>query len=77
MIGTNGSRPERAVVYAVLVPHVWAAGRGPSSADEGAQHAGAITAPAVGSVWQRGQCVVHGTGHGVFDTRIPGKTLIT
>ena len=75
MICTDGFRPERAMVYAVLVPHVWATGRRPPGSNQGAQHGHSITAPGVGAVWQRGECLVHGTRHRVFDPRLPGKTL--
>ena len=51
MICTDGSRPERAMVYAVLVPHVWATGRGPPGSNQGVQHEHSITAPSVGALW--------------------------
>ena len=51
MICTDVFRPERAMVYAVLVPHVWATGRGPPGPCQGAQHEHSIIAPGVGAVW--------------------------
>jgi hypothetical protein len=51
MICTDGFRPECAVVYAVLVPHVWATGRGPPGSNQGSQLEHSLTAPGVGAVW--------------------------
>jgi len=51
MICTDGFRPERAMVYAVLVPHVWATCRGPPGSNQGAQHEHPLTAPGLGAVW--------------------------
>ena len=50
MICADGFRPERAILYAVLVPHVWATGRGPPGSNQGAQHGHSITEPGVGAV---------------------------
>jgi hypothetical protein len=73
-ICTDGFRPERAMVYAVLVPHVRATGWGPPRSNQGAQHGHSVTAPSVDTVRQRGKRLVHGASDCVFDPRFSGKT---
>jgi hypothetical protein len=48
---SNDSRPERAVVFEVLVPHVWTCGRGLTRPTQSVQLEYSILAPGLEAVW--------------------------
>jgi hypothetical protein len=72
---SNDSRTERAMVFAVLVPHVWTSGRGLTRPTQSSQLECPIPAPGLEAVWQRRERLVHGPSHSFIGTRLPGKAL--